>query len=925
MPNRREFLRQAAAGVVGVSLGPTVRLLDAQPARADDLIDGFESPPPEARPFFRWWWNGNRVTAEEIRRELRVMKDAGAGGVEINPIALHDAVENPTGQPLDWLSPEWNEMVRVAVDEAERLDMTVDMIVGTGWPFGGEFLRPEDLIRGLELEVTPMQGPSTQRHRVRGLDAEGSQLVHVLLVPENVGALADAQDLTDRFGADGVADVQVPDGSYRLLVLTRRVRFREVMHGAPGGQGPVLDHFNRAAVERYLGRMSGRLSPALGGSLGNGIRAMFTDSIELSGANWTRDLGEIFAERRGYALDPYLPLVMATDLELADPLREEVERVRYDFSRTISEVFMERFIRPFHRWCNRNGTLSRYQAYGYPWLITHMTDGYMVPDIPEGDQWLFNDGWVHPTARIDGIRYAIWNKYASSGGHLAGRRVVSSEAMTNVRGVFQASLEYIKQATDANFIAGVNHLVLHGFNYSPPEAGFPGWVRYGTYFSEQNPWWPHARKWMDYTARLSWVFQAAKPVTQIAILGPTPDVWSQHGLDRNPFNRTPWYLHALWQAFSHHGYAADYVSASVLEEATVKDGTLRYGPATYEALVLTDVRSLRPETAEAIARYARGGGRIVFVGEQPSRAPGLLDRGAGDRRVQAAMDAIVGEHSDCVWTVDAPTEENRIAWAGTVLRDAGIQPLVRISDPDPRLFTLRARADERDVVFFSNLDRDRELQFTAHVQNASGTPWRWDAESGKRAVYRSADDPGPMPIKLAPLESLLLVFEPDETPPATPLTDSAPLEVSSEVQGPWHVHFEHVDGTASERVVPELFNLAEDPELSSFAGFIRYRTTFEIDRTAGWWLDLGDVAETAEVTLNGEALGVAWWGRRRVALGDAVVAGRNELEVRISTLLFNYVRSLEDHPVARFWVEQSNDDSLKPAGLLGPVRLMREV
>jgi len=130
------------------------------------------------------------------------------------------------------------------------------------------------------------------------------------------------------------------------------------------------------------------------------------------------------------------------------------------------ELFQERFVYPFHNWCKANGTQSRYQAYGHPWLMG-MLDGYMVPDIPEGDTWLFNN-WMG----LDEIRYAVWNKYASSGAHLTGKPLIGCEAMTNTKGVFSATLEYIKQAGDLTFITGCNHFVLHGFNYPGPKTTF---------------------------------------------------------------------------------------------------------------------------------------------------------------------------------------------------------------------------------------------------------------------------------------------------------------------------------------------------------------------------------------------------------------------------------------------------------------------
>ena len=50
--------------------------------------DLFKNPSSHHRPFVRWWWNGDKVEAEELIRELHLLKEAGIGGVEINPISF---------------------------------------------------------------------------------------------------------------------------------------------------------------------------------------------------------------------------------------------------------------------------------------------------------------------------------------------------------------------------------------------------------------------------------------------------------------------------------------------------------------------------------------------------------------------------------------------------------------------------------------------------------------------------------------------------------------------------------------------------------------------------------------------------------------------------------------------------------------------
>ena len=126
----------------------------------EQLYDHFKNPPTQARPFVRWWWNGNCVNEKEILRELDVMKNAGIGGIEINPIAMPEDAVKTSAKALIWGSPEWSRMVKVAADGARDRGMITDIIIGTGWPFGGRFLKPEEQIKGVILNTIKLEGPS---------------------------------------------------------------------------------------------------------------------------------------------------------------------------------------------------------------------------------------------------------------------------------------------------------------------------------------------------------------------------------------------------------------------------------------------------------------------------------------------------------------------------------------------------------------------------------------------------------------------------------------------------------------------------------------------------------------------------------------------------------------------------------------------
>lgn len=914
--HRRDFLKTLGLGASYLALATPLTLQSCQSsdtAETDKLYDLFRNPPAQAKPFYRWWWNGNRVTKAEVARELEVMRSAGAGGVEINPIALRPDVKNPSGKALEWLSEEWIEVLEAAIAKGEELGMITDMIVGTGWPFGGRFLEEEETIQGFDLYVERISGPASYTFDTEKNLKAGAEIQQVRLSPIPLTSLEEAADVSEELIK---GEVQVPPGDYELTVISRRNKFREVMHGAPGGDGPVLDHFNQTAVEKYLQRTSGGLKPYLGENLGARIRSMFCDSIELSGANWTNDFRSAFEERNGYDLWPYLPLVMHTETRAEGDFADTLLRVCYDYYATLSELFTERFILTFHNWCHDIGVQSRYQAYGHPWVPTDLLDGNMTPDIPEGDQWLFNAGWTFTP--IDQIRYAIWDKYTSSAAHLRGLPIASCEAMTNTSGVFSASLEYIKQATDINVVAGINHLVLHGWNYSPPEAGFPGWIRYGTYFSEQNPWFPYLKLWSDYAARLSAVFQASQGVSQVAIIGPTADRWSESGLDRDPFLKDPWYLHSLWQAMNHHGYCSDYLNPRIFAEATYEDGRIQYGPMEYQAVVLCDMESAYPEFIEALTAYAEAGGKIIFVGRTPAKSPGMQYK--NDNTVAQRMNDLKENFSDNTLFTNAPREDDIISWAGDLLESLSVQPDVQISNIDERLFLYQATWKEQPVFFFSNQHRDKTLTFTADFPIANGrTPWRWDAETGERTVYEH--DGSQLNIQLGPLESLLLVFS-EEEGQITAETPPRPSD-GTDLSDGWEAEFQPVSGKPFSRTLEKLTDIARLPGLESFAGTIIYRRRFEGEEAI--LLDLGTVAETAEVTLNGQNLGVKWWGERVFDVTGAVKSGPNELEIKVTTLLWNYcnAQSMEENPMAKGWANRNRNKDDKPlrCGLIGPVIL----
>ena len=86
------------------------------------------------------------------------------------------------------------------------------------------------------------------------------------------------------------------------------------------------------------------------------------------------------------------------------------------------------------------------------------------------------------------------------------------------------------------------------------------------------------------------------------------------------------------------------------------------------------------------------------------------------------------------------------------------------------------------------------------------------------------------------------------------------------------------------------------------------------------YLNLGRVCEIAEVKVNGRLAGVQWFGDRVIDVEGMLHAGANTIEVKVTTLMGNYMHTLKDNKVAQRYVIKRNHP-LRSMGLLGPVRL----
>ena len=915
----------------------------------DDLYQLFKNPLNIYRPFVRWWWNGNKIEKTELLRELKLLKEAGIGGVEICPISFPSNTDNMGIPSVEWLSDEWIDLLKFTIEEAKKLDMTCDLLAGTGFPFGAEFLEGEERAQVVVVAVKKIQGPLKTEISLFDLLKEGDpatlspysgrkpEILEVNIVPDPLISIDQVKNVTSKI-TDNAVKVDLPEGKFAVHALVKINGFMKVIQGTPGGSGPVLNHYNEKAVQKYLNKITDSIQHRIG-PLAGSIRSFFVDSLEMEGANWTGDMRLEFQKRRGYDVYTYLPFLLfktgrmgnTTDLNYnvkTDPEMERMlNRMRYDFEYTKAELFRERFSNNYSKWCAENKIKSRAQAYGrghFP------LEGSFGMDIPEGETWM-KYGIGEEISEKDFTKYpwhlgrgnTMINKYVSSAAHLKGKKLVSSEELTNTDMVFNESLELFKIAGDQSTISGITHPIFHGFNYSPKNAAFPGWITYGGYFNEQNTMWPYFKHYTDYRARQSALLQQCTFFADIAIMAPTGDMWSEFGAQMEPFpyKVTPSYQMLIWESIHQNGNACDYVSEQVIADADFKNGWLNYGSRKYHTLFLIEVKSMLPQTAKKIYDFVKAGGRVFCVEAYPEQSLGWFNHEQNDLEVQKWIAELKKYPKQFIRL--AKPASNFKDWYKTVQNDYNIKPYLKIAAPNTFISQVRYQADNTEVFVINNssshLSIDLDATFLPEITE-KGQAWIWDATSGDRFKLNLKDRN--FKVKLCPAESKIIVFNQDKDGENwQPIPEISNHAIN--LKSAWQIELKAIDGTSKSQEMLKLTDLKDLPKLMHFAGTVSYKYTLEVSNPADFsYLDLGKVSGIATLLVNGQALGVSWYGRRAYLIKNLLKVGPNHIEVKVTTVMVNYMKSLTENPIAQYWTNnKGKEQPLQSMGLIGPVNL----
>jgi hypothetical protein len=895
----------------------------------EELHRLFQNPPDDSRIMMRWWWFGPAVTKPQLEREMRLMREGGIGGFEVQPVypvVLDNEAAGIKTQPF--LSREFLESLRFTAEKSRELGLRFDLTIGSGWPYGGPFVPVDQASGRLRVERVKVS-ESSRRIKAQSVGIS-EKLLGVFLgrlqgqtiAPDSIKEITDIRD-----GAAWLPEGL--SGQYEVLFFISSRTGQQVKRPAVGSEGFVMNHLDRPSLDNYLKNVGDPMMQALGSNLPH---AVFCDSLEVYSADWTGDLLEEFQKRRGYDLKPHLPALVVD-------LGARTAAIRRDWGKTLTELYNERFMAPLHEWAKRNRTQLRTQCYGVP-AVALSSNAHVDLSEGEGHHW----------------RQLSSTRWAASASHLYGRNVTSSETWTWLHSPsFRATPLDVKVEADRHFLQGINQLIGHGWPYTAEGVEYPGWRFYAAgVFNDKNPWWIVMPDVSRYLQRLSFLLRQGQPTNDVAIYLPNDDAWAHFSNGKIHMievlrellgqNVIPGVLDA--------GYGFDFFDDDSFKQVgRVEKGAFALGQNKYKVVILPSVQRMPLETLQKLEEFARSGGILIATGRTPLEVPGFSSVQAEQQKF-AELSRRIFEGQTATGHLVADDSSLLKSKLNSLLR-----PDMQLSPAVPEIGFIHRKTEAAEVYFLANTSNaNRNVKATFRVQGMK--PEWWNPHNGQvsPATIEEQSEAGiTVALELEPYGSRVLIFTKRSLPNPqikSPSTIPQPIDVSTG----WQISF----GQNGEPVpVGNLRSWTEDEKTRYFSGTAVYEKTVNVPEKIiqdGLMvrLDFGQgqaiaeepyrpprgpgmqaaldapIREAAVVYINDRKAGSIWCAPFSIDVTGLLRRGENKIRIVVANTAINYMagHALPDYRLLnlrygeRFQPQEMDKVQPVVSGLLGPIRLI---
>ena len=728
---------------------------------------------------------------------------------------------------------------------------------------------------------------------------------------------SDVIDLTSKMHPDGTLDWTPPVAGrwivlrigYSLIGSTNNPATKEAT-------GLEVDKLNAHYVRNYMDRYLDSYKQTVGADFmgKRGIRYVINDSWEAGAQNWTDDMIADFTRLRGYDPRPWLPVLAGHIVESA----RSSDQFLWDLRKTIADLTATEHYGQLEATLKARG-MGHYGE-SHEAGRAFIADGMEVKkynEVPMSAMWVQSPG-----VNKELYTYDADDRESASVAHIYGQNLAAAESMT-ARGnsSWMWSPATLKPTADQELVNGINRIVIHESAHQPLLNKAPGLTLgpYGQWFNRNETWAEQAGPWIDYLSRSSYMLQQGRFAA---------DVLYFYGEDSN--------LTAIFANSAPDvpaGYGFDYVNADALIHMFhAASGRIATASGMSYRLLVLDPYSKHMSLPVLRSIHALVEQGAVVAGPKPTDTPSLADSQAEFNKLN---DELFGDGTG----IHAVGKGKVLAGqdAASALNALGVTPDFSHTKPQPdtHIAFVHRKLAEGDIYFLDNRnDRDETIDATFRVTGKM--PELWHAETGKSesASYVIANGVTTVPLHLEPWGTVFIVFRKPASTPSRTLLKIVETPLAT-IDGSWQLSFQPNRGAPASIRLDKLASWTDnaEPGVKYFSGTGTYTKT--VDVPAEWfksgaslWLDLGDVKNLAEVSLNGTSLGIFWHAPYRVNVTKALRLGKNEVIIKVVNTWVNRVIGDQQPNASKITftdVTPFNASSpLMPSGLMGPVQVIRE-
>lgn len=877
-----------------------------------------------------------------------------------------------------WVTPElaskklvWSEL---QIEGPRKLTDTLPMPARLFTPEGGSepYYKPVavlavklngDSVQPLEnLNIKAVHSIYNIPFTKSGLGYDWSIFMKADSLPANDSnaGLDNVTDISSFVDEQGRISWEVPEGRYLIMRFGYTGTGIKVSTHSPGGGGLAIDYMSAAAMDVQYDSVVRVLTK---GKPAKSLKYLHDDSWELGASNWTPAFPAEFNAANGYEITKFLPVLTGRIIGS----RDVSNRFLYDFRRTIADLIYKNHYQRFSELAEKEGLAIHSESGGpHPAPIDALKN-LSLNAVPMGEFWI-----RATTHRVEPHR-RLYVKQAASAAHIYGKRFAQAEGPTSIGPHWEEDFAYMKPTLDRVYCEGLNRLVIHTFTHSPKDAGIPGNEYFaGTHFNQNVTWWKQAPAFLQWNARNAFMLSRGLFVA---------DVCYYYG-DNVP-NQVP--LKHIDPDLG-EGYDYDVCNTDViLTRMDVKDGRIVLPDGMgYEVLVLPDWTVIPPAVLEKIAALVKKGATVI--GPRPVSSAGLKDRQAAEQKVQELSQLLWG-NIDGKTVVEHAYGEGKVVFGKTireVLADKGRQPDFSYSSRKQGALIdfIHRTTPEAEIYYIVNRnERPEYIQTSFRVDGKA--PELWNPDKGTitpQHIFSATEGRVQLPLFLDPFGSVFVVFRkqpegmfytsisrngqqlfpelPADTFDISPFASlpdgniryaldgdyqltkhdntvsniKADIPAAQTITTPWEVSFSAEWGGPEKTTFDTLISWTEhsDPGIKYYSGTAIYENTFTLapEQLKGKrvQLDLGEMYNLAEVTVNGKHTGVWWTHPFRGDISAFVKEGMNTLQVKVVNLWPNRIIGdqylPEEQRLTKTNVRKFDRDyPLRRSGLLGPVRL----